>query len=554
MAVYEITAPDGQTYEINAPDGADESEIMAYAKKNMGGGLAVPPIPTATQQDDGDPMSWGDAMLSAVGNIPASAGQFASDIVQPVLHPIDTVKTITGLGRGILEKLIPGDQGWTADEKTADLVGKFFMDRYGSIDGIKRTLAKDPVGMLSDVTAVLSGGGTLAARAPGIIGKAGRVAQTAGRVADPLSMAGNTARLAGKHIIEPVVSNVVGLATGAGSNSLRSAAKAGAAGGRTAESFLDNMRGNVSPEAVVGEAKAALANMRQERGAAYRGGMAGVKADNTVLDFGPIDDALSGVSDIGSFKGQNISKSTDAVRKQIAETIDNWRGLDPAAFHTAEGLDALKKAIGDIKDSADFGSPSRIIADQVYNAIRGQIVKQAPDYAKVMKDYETASDLLSEVQRSLSLNNKASADTALRKLQSVMRNNANTNYGNRVNQAKALEAAGAPDLMAKLSGQALSSPTPRGIQGALAIPTAIGTGVTNPWLLPGMAMSSPRLMGEAAYYTGKAGGKTSDLAAKLGAPAARQMGQQSYQLGRVQNDEEQRRILIDALMRPRLPN
>jgi hypothetical protein len=35
MGKYRITDPSGSTYEITAPDGANESEIMSYAKKNM---------------------------------------------------------------------------------------------------------------------------------------------------------------------------------------------------------------------------------------------------------------------------------------------------------------------------------------------------------------------------------------------------------------------------------------------------------------------------------------------------------------------------------------
>lgn len=48
-----------------------------------------------------------------------------------------------------------------------------------------------------------------------------------------------------------------------------------------------------------------------------------------------------------------------------------------------------------------------------------------------MKNYENASNLIREIEKTLSLNPKASIDTALRKLQSVMRDNVNTNYGKR---------------------------------------------------------------------------------------------------------------------------
>jgi hypothetical protein len=60
------------------------------------------------------------------------------------------------------------------------------------------------------------------------------------------------------------------------------------------------------------------------------------------------------------------------------------------------------------------------------------VAQQAPDYAVAMDNYSKSADLLREMERALSLGNKASADTALRKLTSLMRNNVNTNYGERL--------------------------------------------------------------------------------------------------------------------------
>ena len=46
------------------------------------------------------------------------------------------------------------------------------------------------------------------------------------------------------------------------------------------------------------------------------------------------------------------------------------------------------------------------------------------------------------MQKALSLNNTASADTALRKLQSVVRNNVNANFGARLNLVEQRDSAG----------------------------------------------------------------------------------------------------------------
>ncbi len=120
-----------------------------------------------------------------------------------------------------------------------------------------------------------------------------------------------------------------------------------------------------------------------------------------------------------------------------------------------------------------------------------------------MKDYTQASELLDEITRSLSLGNRASADTAMRKLQSVMRNNVNTNYGARLASLQELEQQGGRQLMPQLAGQALNDFMPRGIQRATA-PLLAGTMTGLPSGIAAAAASSPRLMGEAAYYAGRA--------------------------------------------------
>lgn len=293
--------------------------------------------------------------------------------------------------------------------------------------------------------------------------------------------------------------NALGLSTGTGGEAVGTAYRAGKQGGT---SFLDNMRGNVPMTDVLDSAKSALGQMRLDRSNAYKSGMSGVSADKTVIDFSPIDKAVASLQSMGNYKGQVINKNSSGVVDEISGLVNQWKSLDPAEFHTPEGLDALKQAISDIRDTTQFGTAARKAADTAYNAVKGEIVSQAPTYSKVMKDYSQASETLSEVERALSLGNKSAADTSMRKLQSLMRNNVNTNFGNRVGLAKTLEENGA-EILPAVAGQAMSSWTPRGLQGAVAGGTGIAS-ISNPLLLAGLPTTSPRLVGEAAYGLGAA--------------------------------------------------
>lgn len=469
------------------------------------------PLPEKPKEPEG-PLSAMDVAKGAVVNAPSSALNFASDMVQPILHPIETATNIKNLGHGVLQKagVMSGDE----NIKGADAVGQFFSDRYGGLENVKKTLATDPVGFLSDLSVVLSGGGTLAARAPGIAGKTAQIVQKTGNVIDPINATGKVlAPVAAKagHLVSEVVG---GLGTQTGGQSLRTAAEAGFEGGEAGKVFRENMRGTAPMEDTVIAAKDALNHMRQERGKVYRDQMKQIGLDQSVLDFQKIDDAFNNVASVKTYKGQSLSPSTTEVRKTLAETINEWKNLNPADFHTAEGLDALKQKIGDIRDGTKPGTPERVVAGQVYNAVRQTIINQAPEYAKVMKGYEEASNVIKDIEKTLSLNPKASVDTSLRKLQSVLRNNVNTSYGRRAELADYLVNAGAPHLMERLAGQSLNTWTARGLGklgmqlgaelGLLGAGTAaVGAGAAGAAAAGALPFMSPRLMGEVAHAGGR---------------------------------------------------
>jgi hypothetical protein len=275
-------------------------------------------------------------------------------------------------------------------------------------------------------------------------------------------------------------------------------------GGQRAEAFTGQMRNKVPENAVVDEARKGLDALRQQRAADYRANMSGVTADKTVLNFADIDKAVNAVKNRGSFKGVNFRPEAAKAWGKIDELISTWKLQNPADFHTPEGMDKLKQGIGEIRDSLEYGSPARNAADEIYGAVRGEVARQAPDYAKAMAEYEDASKLIGELQYSLSLKNTAQADTTLRKLQSIFRNNANTNYGQRVELGRQLESAGATDLFPMLAGQAMSSALPRALSGTGSGVAALGAGFLTPKALLAAPLTMPRVVGEAAYAAGAA--------------------------------------------------
>lgn len=199
---------------VEFPDNMSDAQISAAIKSNY------PEIHK--------PVDF--STIEMLKNVPSSAGNYLSDIAQAVMHPIDTAQNLGNLALGGAEKLarnineyIPGDavknigglartlsnQGLLTvppikdkseltynNEKYADQVGGLLADRYGSMDKFKSTAMQDPVGLLGDASMILTGGGSAAAKMPGMIGKAGKTAQRAGMAMEPINMARGAAKTA----------------------------------------------------------------------------------------------------------------------------------------------------------------------------------------------------------------------------------------------------------------------------------------------------------------------------------------------------------------------
>jgi hypothetical protein len=495
MPTYRI---EGQIYEAATPD-------EAYAKHDQ----ATKGAPAAPRAEKG--MGTGQMLAQAMVNFPRSAYELGKSTFEAVTSPIETGKAVVDLGNSVLGKMGVTD----ASPEMADRVGKFYTNRYGGVENAKETFAADPAGFLADAATILTGGGAAVRQIPGAA-KVGKAVERAGAAIDPLNVATKAVKGGGK-----AAAVGLGFTTGAGTRAVEEAAKAGYRGGEQGQAFVGQMRGTAPVTDVVETIKPAIASLREQRSKAYREGMAGVTKDKSVLKFNDIDNAINKVKGRGYFEGKSKDPAAASAWQELKTVVDDWKSGDPATYHTVEGVDALKQAVGSIRDSLPYNTPARNAANEVYSAIRGEITRQAPDYARVMSEYETASDLLNEISTTLSQNPKASIDTQVRKLQSILRNNANTNYGRRVELGEMLADQGASNLFPQLAGQAMSSFSPRGLSGALAGAGALYSTVPNlaqgltPTGALQLASTSPRAVGEMTYAAGQMAGKPAQLAQLL---------------------------------------
>ena len=120
--------------------------------------------------------SWSDTFGEAISNLPTSAGKFGREMYEAVTSPVQTATNILDIGAGALQNITPKvikdivdrfDTNPDAAKRavaTANAFGGEYAKRYGTMDGFKEALATDPVSVISDFSALASGGASAVGR------------------------------------------------------------------------------------------------------------------------------------------------------------------------------------------------------------------------------------------------------------------------------------------------------------------------------------------------------------------------------------------------------
>lgn len=450
---------------------------------------------------------WGDAIGGGAINLAPSVVEFAADTVKALT--LDLPDTVEGVA-----SVVGGALGLT-DPEALDAVKAYYADRYGTVDGFKTALKTDPASILADVAGLATAGGTIAAKTANLGSKVTKIraladaarkseAFAAGAAKfDPLNIAAaggakvlSGAKNAGEQLTIGLPSRIAGVTTA----DTKQAIQAGREG---SPQFLEQLRGEGSPTDPMETANSAISELFQARSKDYTRRMARLNKSEAVT-FDDLDKALLETQEVGRHKGIDISAAAgvwDEIDAKVAEFRD-------AGLNTIEDFDALKRAIRNLSGRYGPGTPEAKVAKDVAGAINRTIVDKAPEYARIMKDYRVASDVLSDVQATLSTGS-ASADTVLNKLRRVASGKGprGTTVLQLLEQTKSGKGLG--NLLA---GQAMSSNEVKGLTGSIA-PAAAMAG--SPEALAGLLLS-PRALGEKAYGAGQAIGKVDDVRALAG--------------------------------------
>jgi hypothetical protein len=533
---------------LEEPKEDDQAAAAGAADGTAGGGGA----------GGGEGLGWGETLMSGLVNLPRSTADELGGIFEAFTSPIQTAKSIGSLGGALLSKMGVAD----FDESSADALGQYYVNKYGSIEGFKKELANNPASILADAATILTGGAGVVTK----LGLPAKIAQLGNKAAVAQKYAGIVARnidpiTAMTNVITEVAPRAVrvagagtgklattalGLTTGAGGDAITEAAKVGfqrgAAGAPTnaSEAFLSAMRDpSTSSDEIVQLARDAVGNLRQQASQRYTDTMARFGKNPVPLDVSRVRQRIADIKP-KSYDTWRDSQGPRPLDHRAWETMTEF--VDEYAYKATQdpslleplAMDQFKQDLYDIgsKVGGPYDRDAARIAGTAYGAVKDELVKHDPLYADAMKDYEKAATQAQQLESTFGLaaarGKKPNIESAGRKLSQSLRNNVNTNFGTRRAQVEELsELDPTGRLLPSLAGQTLNALEPRGL-GRLTSGAALTSGLTGiglnmvpmamdvPGYLSGanlaaLPLMSPRVMGEAAYYAGRGAGTAANI-------------------------------------------
>ena len=319
-------------------------------------------------------------------------------------------------------------------------------------------------------------------------------------------------------------SEAFGVSTGAGAGPIKRLFEATKRGGKEAKVAREALRGNISPDVLVEDAKNALSVIIENRTKGYTGKLAELIENKATHDISPIASKLDenlqkfNIAKTGDIaEPLDFSRSTLRFNKQAQQEIgtifNEMRGFGlTAGDRTVKGLDSLKRAFSDLFSES---SEARAFVASMRDSV-SQILKKTPGYEEMVTQYAEQTNLIKEIQRALSLKDKASIDTAFRKLASALR----VNNEFRKQMVKELDEVSGNYISSQIAGQQMSELLPRGLMrsiGVIGAGAGILTGVGIIPLLKAALFTSPRLVGEILSALGYATKNIDDVIKAIGA-------------------------------------
>jgi len=506
----------------------------------------------------------------AFANIPGSAASVVGDMASAIASPIETAKALASVGYGGILKgaeAIAGESEGNEEYKAAfSMFIEGMAERYGGLEEIRKTAARDPVGLLLDISPMKAG----LARIPGKLGKIGafggkgiRPATTA--LATPEKVLGKGATLA-----ERGTEFVGSLTTGQPGETIGQAVRT-SAGAAEEGSVLRNIFG-IEQKLKPGQKTDPFSDVLDFKDALREKKGPGGHDDSITRLLAQYDEA---VAEISAEAGAKISKISDdligqgpgtpplqalpvlrSIRKDFTAMLENKYHatlrknsegkvrIEPAPGRLRSGipddqhpsmvnmLDKLfddnfgqdLKGLHNLRIHIDSRFPKRgqprAIATGLRKILNEKFYKLSPEFGEASADYARTKTLLDAAAREFS--EAGMGSTRVSALLRSLREGASFDEKRRI--LGLIKEKTGKHIAAAAAGSALSTYMPTGIHARnIAIVGLGGSFFVSPLTLLAFPLAMPKIVGELANLIGypvgvarKFSKYASDLRAKAG--------------------------------------
>jgi len=378
------------------------------------------------------------------------------------------------------------------------------------------------MGMLSDVSIILTGGATLAPKASATA----NVLSKASKIASPIETAGGFAVGKAASGTGTLGKQVSGYLTGTGAGALDTAIQTGKNFGAAPygifatksaktkqKDFIDSLNENITPEKITTDVEKAVSELKQGAKIDYQNKLNKLDLQNVKINpnkiLSEVNDYLKKEATSGGTTrfGADTNNLIKNIQKELNEIVKN------PAKHTAADLHAIKFKIDDMLPK-DATKQSFRVNIEITDIFDNNLKAVSPGYESMNKAYSTAKKLEKKFIDDLAVGNKKNATQTMNRLLSVLKDQNLTNYGARLESLKVLDNITEQNLFEKIAGTQLSGLIPRGnvgkltMGGSVVVPMAeallTGTNFIPPGaILPGLALTSPKVAGQTGNIAGR---------------------------------------------------
>lgn len=394
----------------------------------------------------------------------------------------------------------------------------------------------------------------------GKIATAGQGIASLGAKIDPLRAITKTASLVPK-TIGKLGEVGLGLSTGTGPEYVRAGFNAAKAGGEAGTEFKSAMRGNLTAEDILANTKEALGTVKENRRTQYVSDLENVQKDTMVTKNGelyikrPVTEAdvragLAPKSSVGKTSFVSTKLSTLGLKKIATQTLKDLLGADVKGKGVTEfieknrpsldsrniqkvvdllygwqdltplGLNKLRQEIVSFEKAGIKLAPAENRFNKFVNdlghGLNEYLKERVPTIKPLNENYAKASEMIKDIDKTLSLGNNISPDTAIRKITSSLKD---------INEHRRsvlgdLEKASGTNLKSSIAGQRFNQFMPRALGQVLAGGGGLGVvsgliHAVSPGMITTLAATSPRLVGEFINALGVTAKVASDISAKV---------------------------------------